>query len=137
MSLFSEIGEAVDEVLSDPDLNTADVKIRRVTGYAAGPDEWTPGVETQQLIKLSVVAFTRDAEYQGGGLVVERGDELTISPWATVIEENGAPANRRIRLDVLASDEFIVDGDVRRTVQVVRVPAAGPDVSVWVVRVVD
>ena len=137
MSLFSELGEAADEVLSDPDLNTADVRIRRVTGYTAGAEPHDDPVEVVEIIKLNTVVFTKDAEFSGGTLTVERGDEITASPWGTLVEQNGNPVNQRVAVEVRPSDEILVDGDVRRIVETVRVPAAGPDVTVWQIRVVD
>ena len=137
MSLFADIGLDLHDVLSDPDLATADVKIRRVTGSTAGTNPWDPPTEVVQVIELKAVVFTARAEYVNGTLVTERGDEVTASPWATVIEENGASTNRRISLDVRESDEVLIDGDVRRIIRVVRTPAAGGDVSVWSIRVAD
>lgn len=137
MSLFADIGLDVHDVLSDPDLATANVKIRRVTGSTAGANPWDPPTEVVQIIELKAVVFTASAEYANGTLVVERGDVITASPWATVIEENGLPVNRRVALDVRSSDVVLVDGDERRIISIMRTPAAGNDVSVWSIRVAD
>lgn len=137
MSLFSEIGEAVHEVLVDPEMKTADVRIRRVSGSTPGANPWDPPTETTQIIELSAVVFTKEAEYANGTLVVERGDEITASPRAKIVEEDGDAVSVDIDLEVRESDEILVDGDVRRVVRVIRTPAAGSHVSVWQIRVAD
>lgn len=142
MSLFSEIGLDVEEILSDPEMATADVKIKRITGSDPGAHDYDDPIETYQLIKLSAVVFPpmtgrMKDQFSGESLVDERFDEITASPWATVIEEDGVAVNRRIRIEVLSTDIFFVDGDERRVQRIFRVPAAGPDVSVWQIRVVD
>ena len=137
MSLFSEIGEAIHDILIDPDIETADVKIRRVSGSIPGANPWDPPTDVFQIIRLHAVVFTEEAEYANGTLVKERQDVVTASPTATVIEEDGDSVSEQIALDVSESDEVLIDGDVRRIVSVTRTPAAGDDIAVWTIRVSD
>jgi len=136
MSLYTDLRSDVADLLSDPDIRTGDVKIRRILSTTPAENTWDDPVVAYQLIQLDAVVFTAEAEYSAGTLIAERGDELTISAIATVVEEDGVLVSRKITLEVLPSDVFLVDGDVRRVIRPVRIPAAG-DVTAWSVRVAD
>jgi hypothetical protein len=137
MTLYSELREDVREVLGDPEIKTGVVEIHRTVATTPGANPWDPPVEETWVIRLDAVVFTKSAEYSAGTLVTERGDEITASGRARVVEKNGVEADEEILLDVLDSDVVYVDGDPRRIVRKVRVPAAGDDVVIWKIRVAD
>lgn len=134
MSLFLDLASDVDDVLSDPDLNTAVIKLRRRLSVTPGFEVYDDPVETFQVFLLKGVSFTRQTRKSDldGSLVVIRVDEFTLSPWATIIESAGVPESTETYLtSIETTDEFIVDGRVRQIHQIGRVPAAGPHVAVW------
>ena len=137
MRLYSDRRDDVAEILSDPDICTGDIKIRRTLDVTAGANPWNPPTPTYQIIQLDAVAFSGSAKFSAGTLVTERGVDLTVAGWATIVEENSLPRNTRIPLDIIDTDEFLVDGDPRRVISVERVPEAGNVASVWLVRVAD
>lgn len=136
MSLYTDLRQDVADILSDPDIRTGDVRLRRVTAVTPAANSWDDPVESAQIIRVDATVFTREAKYVAGTLAVERGDDITVSALATVIEEDGVATNQRIVLEIQSSDEVIVDGDVRRVVELVRIPDAG-DVTAWIIRVAD
>lgn len=140
MSLFSEIGTIVEEVLSDPDFATADVRIRHRTGATPGANPEDDPTELFQIVRVSAVVFTREtrkSDFDSGSLVIQRIDEITFSPHGVLVEENGAPVAPEPYYvgELDSNDSFVVDGVVRQITQTVRTPAAGADVSVWQVQV--
>lgn len=137
MTLYSDLRSDVAEVLGDPEIKTGTVRIHRAVVTTPGANPWDPPTEENWIIDLDAVVFTKSAEYSAGTLIVERGDEITASGVARVIEKNGVAANEEILLEVQDSDVIYVDGDPRRVVRKIRVPAAGADVAVWKIRVSD
>lgn len=136
MSLYSELREDVADILSDPDIRTGDIKIHRISSTTEAANPWEDSTDVLQVIQLDAVAFTQLARYAAGTLVAERGDQLTISAIATVVEEDAVAVNRKIILEIEQGDVILVDGDVRQIISKIRIPATG-DVTAWSVLVAD
>src|SRR5690606_12193363 len=110
--------------------------LRRVTSVTEPEFEWQEPVSVYSTYRLDAVIFTADAEFSAGTLIVERGDEITASASATLIDEGGAARNQRVVLEIEESDTILVDGDQRSITRLVRTPAAG-DATIWSIRVRD
>lgn len=110
------------------------VVLKRVT-VAAGPNDWTPGAEVETLISVSATVKRLHQRYEGGVLIVETGDMVTLPTTGLMTKDAGVAVSpaQSVTVTPALGDLITIDGRDRTVTNITPIPGAGTPVMwrVW------
>jgi len=122
-AIAAEVAGALEEV------NQGAVVLKRVTA-APGPNDWTPGAAVETLITVSATVKRLHQRYEGGVLIVETGDMVTLPTTGLMTKDAGAAVSppQQVAVTPLITDLITIDGAARAITNLTPIPGAGTPV---------
>lgn len=122
-AIAAEVAGALGEV------SQGNVVLKRVT-VTPPPNEWTAGAEVETLISVSATVKRLHQRYEGGVLIVETGDMVTLPTTGLMTKDAGAAVSppQQVAVTPLITDLITIDGAGRAITNLTPIPGAGTPV---------